>query len=102
MLEMLGDHGTSDVVKAQALKDATMAHFIGVHARKGIRFLHFNGSYHSDHHEGIAWYLERGHPELNVVTIATSTVKGPEHFDMDHRGQADIILLVDEDIPGSY
>lgn len=102
MLDMLGDHGTPDVVKAQALKDATMAHFIAMHAGKGVRFLHFNGSYHSDFHEGIGWYLQRARPELKVVTIATVTPGQLDRLDIEHRGQADIILCVDADMPGSY
>ena len=101
MLEMLGDHGTPDVVKAQALKDATMAHFIAQHARKGVRFLHFNGSYHSDFHEGIVSYLQRAHPELKVVTIANVVQEELGHLEGEYRGQADIILCVDEAIPGS-
>jgi uncharacterized iron-regulated protein len=102
MLVMLGDHGTPDVVKAQALKDATMAWFIAQHAKPGTRFLHFNGSYHSDFHEGIVWYLKQTHPELKVVTIATVVPERLDRLDAEYRGQADIILCVDADMPGSY
>ncbi|MCI1753831.1 MAG: ChaN family lipoprotein [Flavobacteriales bacterium] len=102
MLTMLGDHGTPDVVKAQALKDATMAWSIAQHVRKGVRFLHFNGSYHSDFHAGIMWYLQRSQPDLKVVTIATVVQGQVAKLDAEHRGQADVILCVDADIPGSY
>lgn len=102
MLTMLGDHGTPDVVKAQALKDATMAYFIAQNAKKGSRFLNFNGSFHSDFHEGIAWYLKQAHPEWKVMTIATVIPEQLDRLDAEFRGQADIILCVDEDIPGSY
>lgn len=102
MLTMMGDHGTPDVVKAQALKDATMAFFIAQNAKPGSHFLHFNGSYHSDHYEGIAWYLKQAHPELKVVTIATVVPEQLDRLDAEFRGQADIILCVDKAMPGSY
>lgn len=102
MLTMMGDHGTPDVVKAQALKDATMAYFIAQNEKKGSRFLHFNGSYHSDFHEGIAWYLKQRHPEWKVVTIATVVPEQMKRLDPEYRRQADVIICVDGDIPGSY
>ncbi len=101
MLTLMGDHGTPDVVKAQALKDATMAFFIAQHAKKGSRFLHFNGSYHSDFHEAIAWYLKQAHPEWKVVTIATVVPEQLGRLDAEYRGQADIIICVDPAMPGS-
>lgn len=102
MLTMMGDHGTPDVVKAQALKDATMAYFIAQNEKKGSRFLHFNGSYHSDFHEGIAWYLKQSHPEWKVVTIATVVPEQLDRLDAEYRGQADVIICVDAAMPGSY
>ncbi|MEO8589081.1 MAG: ChaN family lipoprotein [Flavobacteriales bacterium] len=102
MLEMMGDHASPNMAKAQALKDATMAHFIALNAKPGVRFLHFNGSYHSDDHEGIGWYLRRARPELKQVTITTVTQEQVIHLDDGNRGKADIILCVDAAIPGTY
>lgn len=102
MLAMMGDHATPNIVKAQALKDATMAHFILQALAPGTRFLHFNGSYHSDFHEGIGWYLKRARPDLKVVTIATITSDQLKKLPAESLGQADIIICVDEDVPGSY
>ncbi len=102
MLKMMEGHGTPDMVKAQALKDATMAHFIAINFRSGARFLHFNGSYHSDHYEGIGWYLRRYRPELKQVTIATVTQDQLARLDKEHLGLADIILVVDATFPTSY
>lgn len=102
MLKMMEGHGTPDMVKAQALKDATMAHFIAVNFRPGARFLHFNGSYHSDRYEGIGWYLRRFRPELKQVTIATVTQDQLARLDKEHLGLADIILVVDATFPTSY
>ena len=102
MLTMMGDHGSPDMVKAQALKDATMAHFLLMHLKQGGRFLHFNGTYHSDFHEGIGWYLQQARPELKVVTIATVTAEQLDRLPDEDRDRADIILVVDADVPGSY
>ncbi len=102
MLEMMEGHGTPNMVKAQALKDATMAHFIAKHLRSGARFLHFNGSFHTDFHEGIGWYLARLRPGLRQFTIATVTQEQLKRLDAEHLGRADIILVVDATFPGSY
>mgnify|MGYP003383087675 FL=1 len=102
MLTLMGDHASPEMAMAQALKDATMAHFIARHARKGTRFLHFNGSFHSDFHEGIGWYLARSKPELARVTIATVTQEQVDRLDNEHIGQADIIICVDTAIPGTH
>jgi uncharacterized iron-regulated protein len=102
MLTLMGDHASPTMAQAQALKDATMAHFIAQHAAPGKRFLHFNGSFHSDHHEGIGWYLDRLAPTLKRITIANVTQGQLKRLDPDSNGKADIILVVDEDVPGSY
>jgi len=102
MLEMMEGHGTPQMVMAQTLKDATMAHFIARHAKAGIRFIHFNGSYHSDYFEGIGWYLRRARPELRQFTIATVTQEQLKKLDPEHLGKADAILCVDASVPGSY
>jgi len=102
MLTLMGDHARPEMAMAQALKDATMAHFIAKHAHKGTRFLHFNGSFHSDFHEGIGWYLARSRPELSIVTIATVTQGSVNELGSEHLGQADIIICVDEAIPGTH
>ena len=49
----MGGHGTLNTVKAQASKDATMAHFILQRLAAGSLFIHYNGSFHSENHDGI-------------------------------------------------
>ncbi|MDQ1089579.1 ChaN family lipoprotein [Siphonobacter sp. SORGH_AS_1065] len=78
LIKMGGVHGSGssisaeNMAKAQAIKDATMSHFILKHWKKGQTFLHFNGSYHSQNFEGIYWYLKKANPALKIVTIATT------------------------------
>jgi uncharacterized iron-regulated protein len=102
MLEMMGDHASPNMPKAQALKDATMAHFLLQHHPRNGRSLHLHGTYHSDNREGIAWYLRKARPDLRVVIIATVTQDDPTRLEPEHIGRADAILCVDGSFPTSY
>ena len=102
MVAMMGGHGGSNLPKAQAIKDATMAHFILQYYRSGSLFIHYNGSYHSDFFEGIGWYLQQQRPELKRVTITTVSQKDIHHLEKEHLGRADFIICVDEDMTNTY
>lgn len=96
-------HGGSNIAKAQALKDATMAHFILTNWTQGQTFYHFNGSYHSDNHEGIVWWLKQQNPELKILTITTVEQENLESVtDTANLNTADFIFTVDEDITKTY
>ena len=109
---MMGDHGSPNIVKAQAIKDATMAHNIMkyVPARKKFslksavdqKFLHYNGAYHSDFHEGIEWQIHQINKKTRVSTISTVMSSDPTKFPKDHLGRADFIIVVDEDMTRTY
>jgi len=71
ILKLMGDHGTPQLVMAQASKDATMAYFISENLKPNHTFIHYNGSYHSDNYEGILWYLKRKRPTIKYATITT-------------------------------
>ena len=62
-------HASTNFPKAQAVKDATMAHFILTNWSKGKLFIHYNGSYHSSNFEGIVWYLKKSNPDLKITTL---------------------------------
>lgn len=102
MLTMMGEHGSIDMVKAQAAKDATMAYFIAKNYKEGSQFIHLNGSYHSDFHQGILWYLERALPELKIITITTVEQDQLHKLDKKYYKKADFILCVDEDVTKTY
>ncbi len=102
MLEMMGGHGGANLPKAQAIKDATMAHFILKERKEGSLFFHFNGSYHSNNYEGIGWYLKRKAPTLNIVTIAVVTQTDIKKLSEESIGIADFIICVDEDVTDTY
>lgn len=102
ILEIMGSHGSPKLVMAQAIKDATMAHFILSSYVPGNLFIHYNGAFHSDYYEGIVWYLERKSPNLNYATLSTVTQTNVHKLSTEHRGKADFILVVDEDVTTTY
>ena len=102
MLEMMGGHGGENFPKAQAIKDATMAHFISENLEAESIFYHLNGSYHSDNFEGIIWYLKRLNPDLRILTITTILAEDAESLPQDEKSKADFILVVDEDMTRTY
>lgn len=102
MLEMMGGHGGDNLPKAQAVKDATMAHFIAKNLEKGSVFIHYNGTYHSENYEGINWYLKREKPQVKIITIAAVTQADIANLEQEHLNKANFILVVDEDMTKTY
>jgi len=102
MLSMQGGHAGDKMPKAQAIKDATMAHFIVENLRTRTVFVHYNGTYHSDNYEGISWYLKKYKPELKILTIATIEQKDILKFNKEELNKADFILVIDEDATKTY
>jgi len=102
ILTLMGDHGTPELVMAQATKDATMAYFILKNYKKGYTFLHFNGSYHSDYYEGILWYILRERPNINFATITTVSQENVHKLLEEHKGKADFIICVDDNMTNTY
>lgn len=102
MLKMMGEHTSPNMPKAQALKDATMAHFIYQNWSADKLFIHYNGSYHSEFHEGISWYLKQSKGDLKIITIATVSQKNLTKLLPEHLQKADIIICVDEDMTSTY
>ncbi len=102
MLEMMAGHGGPNLPKAQACKDATMAHFILQYYKPGSLFIHFNGAYHSDNYEGILWYLRRQQPDLRYATISTVSQADNRRLAPEHRNRAGFIICVDEDMTTTY
>ncbi|MCK5731104.1 MAG: ChaN family lipoprotein, partial [Draconibacterium sp.] len=100
MLEMegVGSHVTENFPKAQALKDATMAHFILNNWSAGQLSLHYHGAYHSANFESIYWHLKQLNPNLNIVTITTVSQKDVTELTEENIGIADYAICVDENM----
>lgn len=104
MMEMFKDsnHANENFPKSQAIKDATMAHFIVAEWRPNSVFLHLNGSYHSDNFEGIAWYINNYNKNLKIQTISVVEQADVKKLEKEHLKKATFIIAVDADMPKSY
>jgi uncharacterized iron-regulated protein len=103
MLTLMSDHANPNFPKAQAIKDATMAHFIYEEYQSNKnQFIHFNGDYHSKNFEGIYWYLKRKDNTLNIITISTVEQSNVSKLEDEFKGQADYILVIDKEMTKTY
>ena len=105
MIEMMGgigDHVTENIPKAQAIKDATMAHFILKNLKSGETFIHFDGAYHSDDYEGIVWWIKQANSNLNILTISTVEQDTITDLSEENTGIADYILCVPSNMTKTY
>lgn len=106
MAKMMGGHGgeaaTTNLVKSQAVKDATMGYFIAQNLKKGHIFLHFNGAYHSDLKEGTVWYVRKYAPGKDIVTISTVEQDNIDKLDEENIKKADFIICVPAKMTKTY
>ena len=86
--------------EAQAVKDATMGWFIAKNFRH--KFLHINGSYHTERKEGIIPYLLRYRPDTSVVTVLFVRQEMISALDAENLGRADFYVCIPEDMVHSY
>ncbi|AHJ96435.1 hypothetical protein Hsw_0840 [Hymenobacter swuensis DY53] len=94
--------GVQNIIRAQALKDATMAYFLNQARPEGHLLLHLNGAYHSDNHDGILAYLRQQNPKLKVLTLSTVAQEQLDKLDKEHQQQADFVLVVPQDMTKTY
>lgn len=97
-MEGMGSHVSENFPKAQAIKDATMAHFMLKGWSPGKLILHFHGAYHSDNFESIFWYLKKANPGLNIITITTVSQEDISELAKENTNRADFTICVDEDM----
>ena len=102
MKSMMGGHGGDNLPKAQAVKDATMGHFMLENMESGKLFIHYNGSYHSDHYEGINWYLKKGNPNLKIITVSVVEQDDISKFNEEEKLKADYIIVVPTTMTKTY
>ena len=98
----MGARPNQNLPKAQAVKDATMAHFIAENLRPGKVFIHYNGAYHSDNYLGIVHYLKLYRPEVKVATITTVLQEDITDLEEENRGLADFIVAVPVTMTRTY
>lgn len=103
MMTMLGGKTHGDLkllAQAQAIKDATMAWFISQNFRH--KFLHINGSYHSDFKEGIIPYLLQYRPGTTVVNVTFVRQEDIDKLEDIQKGRADFYVCIPLDMVTSY
>jgi len=95
LLDLGRTHGmdAENFLAAQAIKDATMAHFILINLSPGKLCLHLNGEYHSRRFGGIYWYLKQAQPDLAIVTITSVEGMSLDFLD-EYRDVADYTIVV--------
>lgn len=101
MLNM-GHNPSPNLPLAQALKDATMAHTLVQNLSPHYKIIHYHGTYHSNHHEGIAWYIRYYQPQLNYVTIATVEQNTMDQLDEEYLDLADFIIVIPANMTKTY
>lgn len=106
MIEMMSGmgsgHANENLPKAQAIKDATMAHFILENHQPGQIVLHYHGTYHSNNYEGIYWYLKNRFPDLNILTIASVEQEETDNLADENAGLADYTICVPASMTKTY
>lgn len=90
-----------NLVKAQAIKDATMAHFILKNWKKGQFFMHYNGVYHSMHGQSIGYYLKYYNKDVDIITINVSRQNNNMKLD-ETNNTGDFNIVVNEDVTTTY
>ncbi len=105
MLEMTGLHGNTNenFPKAQAIKDATMAHFILKNLDKDKTMIHFHGAFHTDNFEGIVWYIQQYAENIpDHIIISTVEQDNIDSLSDENKGIADYIIVVPATMTKTY
>ena len=106
---MAGGHGGQNLPMSQALKDATMANQIYLSLLKNDLFIHYNGSYHSDNHQSIEWYLNEYNQnilkngyKMKIITISTRLQTNVSQLEAENKGISNYIIVVPENMTRTY
>lgn len=91
-------HNAKFMMEAQAVKDATMAHFILKNSLKSSVFLHINGAYHTDNYEGILSFLFPHVKPDKILTLTTVIQEDVNSLDEKNKGIADFIISVNSEM----
>ncbi len=102
LMQGMEGHGSGNMARAQALKDATMAHFIIKYSTTSSVFLHYNGAYHSDNYQGIVHYLKKEVEADKILTITTISQDNIYKLKQKHEGTADFIVCVPQNMTTTH
>jgi len=97
-----GSGSTENLIMSQAIKDATMAHFIVNNKTIDNVIFHINGAYHSQDGEGILWYIHRLSPETRMTAIHVAEQTEIDKLDSQNIGKADFIICIPENMTKTF
>lgn len=103
MMHMMGRKSPEEIrrfAEAQAVKDATMGWFIAQNLRH--KFVHLNGSYHTERKGGIIPYLLRYRPNTSIVIVLFVRQENISALDEENKDRADFYVCIPEDMVHSY
>jgi uncharacterized iron-regulated protein len=98
----MGGKVSENLPKAQAIKDATMARLVANSWQSGKIIIHYNGSYHSEKHMGILWYLNKYNPSIRSATITAVLQDDIEKLSDDNKGLADFVIVIPSSMTRTY
>jgi uncharacterized iron-regulated protein len=90
-----------NLAKAQALKDATMAHFILKYWTPGTKFIHYNGAYHSDSHLGIVHYIQLKEKKASIMVISCA-YSDDLSWSEEYKGTGDFVIVVNSNMTRTH
>ena len=97
-------HTGPNFIYAQAIKDATMGESIVNAMKENSIFFHINGSYHTDFHQGIMWYVNYyGKYEYkDMISISVVNQSDLKKLDTAYFGKADFIICTPESMTKTH
>lgn len=101
-LQEMQMHGMGDFTAAQAIKDATMAYFSLQNMKDGSVLYHVNGSYHSDYHQSIIWYIGQVKTNAIIKNITTVSQDDVTKLEEENKGRADYIIVVKSNMTSTH
>jgi uncharacterized iron-regulated protein len=101
-LKQMSMHGGKFMLEAQAIKDATMAHFMKKYWQAGKVFLHLNGAFHTNKYEGIISFLPKEWLRKDMLVISMVTQKDIEKLEEENKALGDFIFCFEEDYAKSH
>ena len=97
VLDTLSDLEKTWIAPLPFAFDSTLPGYVNM-----ISMMAGHGSYHSDNHDGIVWYLQQARPDLKIATVTTVSQKDIKKLLEENKNKADFIICVDEDMTTTY
>jgi uncharacterized iron-regulated protein len=102
-IKKMSMHGTAKfMMEAQAVKDATMAHFIEKYWSAEKIFLHLNGAFHTNKYEGIISLLPKFWLRKSMMVISMVTQENIDKLEDNNKELGDYIFCFTEDYAKSH